>query len=159
MRKDLTQSKIISLLHDLDKRIKEHCQNHYFAEGRQQSSAIGLKKGKTGRHLIFLNRFPKTPGFTMPYSQISEQHGLDKKWINDGAKGFVDCLSPAFRRRLSPLDEGFENMEVFLISKPDLVTMKICAWRESDKEDIESLGISKADILIMEENLAYFWKT
>jgi hypothetical protein len=155
MRKDLTQSKIISLLHDLDKQIKEHCRI-IICGGAAAIVGYGLKR-ETGDIDIF-EPIPKNTGFYNAVSQISEQHGLDKKWINDGAKGFVDCLSPAFGRRLSPLDEGFENMEVFLISKPDLVTMKICAWRESDKEDIESLGISKADISIIEENLAYFGK-
>ncbi len=36
--------------------------------------------------------------------------------------------------------------------------MKICAWREADKEDIEALGISKEDLTIINANLAHVEK-
>jgi predicted nucleotidyltransferase len=155
MRKDLTQSKIISLLHDLDKGIKEHCRI-IICGGAAAIVGYGLKR-ETGDIDIF-EPIPKNAGFYNAVSQISEQHGLDEKWINDGVKGFADYLSPDYKKRLIPLNEGFENMEVFIISKADFITMKVCAWRESDKADIESIGISESDISIIKENIAYVEK-
>jgi hypothetical protein len=72
---------------------------------------------------------------------LSKSHSLDPKWINDGVKGFPDDLSPDFQKRLLSLNEEFENLHVFIISKPDLITMKICAWREADKEGYKELAV------------------
>ncbi len=36
--------------------------------------------------------------------------------------------------------------------------MKICAWREADKEDIEALGISQEDLTAINANLAHVEK-
>jgi len=33
--------------------------------------------------------------------------------------------------------------------------MKICAWRESDIQDIKSIGISKEDLIIIDENISH----
>jgi hypothetical protein len=86
-------------------------------------------------------------------SELSKSRGLSSNWINDGVKGFLDDLAPDYQTRLVPLQAGFRNLEVFIISKPDLITMKICAWRETDKEDIQALGISQGDLAIINANL------
>jgi hypothetical protein len=99
--------------------------------------------------------FPKNESFYKAVQDLSKIHSLDPKWINDGVKGFLDDLSPDFQKRLIPLNEEFENLHVFIISKPDLITMKICAWREADKADIEALGISREDLKVINTNLAY----
>jgi hypothetical protein len=152
MNKDLNQSRIIMLLQDLDKEIKEHCRI-VICGGAAAIVGYGLKRA-TGDIDIF-EPIPKSSGFYNAVSQISEMQGLDEKWINDGVKGFSDYLSPSYKNRLIPLNEGFENMEVFIISKADFITMKVCAWRESDKADVESLGISESDASIIKENLTY----
>lgn len=36
--------------------------------------------------------------------------------------------------------------------------MKICAWREADKADIEALGISHEDLKVINSNLAHVEK-
>jgi len=73
-------------------------------------------------------------------------------------KAFLDDLSPDFQKRLIPLNEEFKNLHVFIISKSDLITMKICAWREADKADIETLGISHEDLKIINTNLTHVEK-
>jgi hypothetical protein len=58
----------------------------------------------------------------------SKSHNLDPKWSNDGVKEFPDDLSLDFQKPLNPPNKGFKNLEVFIISKPDLIPMKICIW-------------------------------
>jgi hypothetical protein len=117
---------------------------------------IGMKR-LTG-DIDILEPFPKSASFYRAVKDLSKSHNLDPKWINDGVKGFLDDLSPDCQKRLIPLNETFENLHVFIISKPDLITMKICAWREADKEDFEALGISQEDLTIINSNLAHVEK-
>jgi hypothetical protein len=86
---------------------------------------------------------------------LLERNGLDPKCINDSAKGFVDYLSPEYKNRLIPLNAGFKNLDVSIISKADLLTMKICAWRESDMQDVTTIGISEEDLKIIKENIEH----
>jgi hypothetical protein len=140
MTKNLNGSKIISLLKELDRHMAEPCRI-IICGGAAAIIGYGMKR-LTG-DIDILEPFPKRASFYEAVKDLSRSHGLDPKWINDGVKGFLDDLSPDFQKRLLPLNEEFEKLHVFIISKPDLITMKICAWREADKEDIEALGISR----------------
>lgn len=155
MTKNLNGSKIISLLKELDSHVAEPCRI-VICGGAAAIVGYGMKR-LTG-DIDILEPIPKSESFYKAVKDISKSHGLDPKWINDGAKGFLDDLSPDFQKRLIPLNEEFENLHVFIISKPDLITMKICAWREADKADIEALGISKEDLTIINSNLAHVEK-
>ena len=152
MTKNLNGSKIISLLKELDRRVTGPCRI-IICGGAAAIVGYGMKR-LTG-DIDILEPFPKSPSFYKAAKDLAKSHSLDPKWINDGVKGFLDDLRPDFQKRLIPLNEGFKNLEVFIISKPDLITMKICAWRETDKEDIEALGISKEDLTIINANLAH----
>lgn len=155
MAKNLNGLKIISLLKDLDRSIAEPCRI-VICGGAAAIVGYGIKR-ITG-DIDILEPFPKSESFYKAVKDLSKSQNLDPRWINDGVKGFLDDLSPDYRNRLIPLSEGFENLEVFIISKPDLITMKICAWREADKEDIGALGISKEDLTVINANLAYVAK-
>jgi hypothetical protein len=155
MTKNLNGSKIISLLKELDRHVTEPCRI-IICGGAAAIVGYGMKR-LTG-DIDILEPFPKNESFYKAVKDLSKCHSLDPKWINDGVKGFLDDLNPDFQKRLIPLNEGFENLHVFIISKPDLITMKICAWREADKEDIEALGISKEDLTIINSNLVYIEK-
>jgi len=155
MTKNLNGSKIVSLLQVLDRNINEPCRI-IICGGAAAIVGYGMKR-LTG-DIDILEPCPKNESFYKAVKDISKSHGLDPKWINDGVKGFVDYLSPDYQKRLMPLRAGFENLEVFIISKPDFITMKICAWREADKEDVKALGISKEDLTIINSNLAYVAK-
>ena len=152
MTKNLNGSKIISLLKELDRRVAEPCRI-IICGGAAAIIGYGMKR-LTG-DIDILEPFPKNESFYKAVKDLSKSRSLDPKWINDGVKGFLDDLSPDFQKRLTPLNEEFENLHVFIISKPDLITMKICAWREADKADIEALGISKEDLTIINANLAH----
>lgn len=152
MTKNLNGSKIVALLQDLDSRIQEHCRI-IICGGAAAIVGYGMKR-LTGDIDIF-EPCPKSDSFYKSVKDLSDSHGLDPKWINDAVKGFVDSLSPDYQKRLIPLNAGFKNLEVFIISKPDFITMKICAWRETDKEDIKAIGISNDDIAVINTNLAY----
>jgi len=151
MPKDFNGSKIVSLLKDLDRNIKEPCRI-IICGGAAAIVGYGMKR-LTG-DIDILEPCPKSESFYKAVKDLAKSQGLDPKWINDGVKGFVDYLSPDYQKRLIPLRAGFANLEVFIISKPDFITMKICAWREGDKEDVKALGISKEDIAIINANLA-----
>jgi hypothetical protein len=155
MTKNLNGLKIISLLKELDRSIAEPCRI-IICGGAAAIVGYGMKRF-TG-DIDILEPQPKSESFYKAVKDLSKIHGLDPKWINDGVKGFLDDLSPDFRKRLIPLSEGFKNLDVLIISKPDLITMKVCAWREADKGDIETLGISQADLTIINSNLAYVAK-
>jgi len=155
MTKNLNGSKIISLLKDLDRHVAEPCRI-IICGGAAAIVGYGMKR-LTG-DIDILEPFPKSDSFYKAVKDLSKSNGLDPKWINDGVKGFLDDLSPDFQKRLLPLNEEFENLHVFIISKPDLITMKICAWREADKEDIKALGISKEDLTIINANLEHVEK-
>ena len=152
MLKDLNKSRIISLLQELDRNIKEPCRV-IICGGAAAIVGYGMKR-LTG-DIDILEPYPKSESFYRAVKNLSEIHGLDPKWINDAVKGFVDCLSPDYVKRLIPLRVDFSNLEVFIIGKPDFITMKICAWREADSEDVKALGISKEDLSIINANLAY----
>ncbi|MDD5673248.1 MAG: DUF6036 family nucleotidyltransferase [Chitinivibrionales bacterium] len=153
--KSLNSKSIISLLHELDGLLKEPCRI-IICGGAAAIVAYGLKR-LTGDIDTF-EHDPKTTDFFQEVKKIGEKHGLDPRWLNEGAKGYSDYLSPDFINRLVPIKHGFKKLDIFAISKPDFITMKICAWRESDKEDIKSLGVTKKDIAVIQENLAYLEK-
>jgi hypothetical protein len=155
MTTNLNGSKIVSLLKALDRSIHEPCKI-IICGGAAAIVGYGMKRF-TG-DIDILEPQPKSESFYKAVKELSKSHNLDPKWINDGVKGFLDDLSPDYQKRLLPLSEGFENLEVFIISKPDLITMKICAWREADKEDIDALGISKEDLTVINANLIYVAK-
>jgi hypothetical protein len=152
MNKIFNGARIISLLKNLDKRINSPC-SIVICGGAAAIVGYGLNRF-TG-DIDILEPFPKSETFYMSVKELLESSGLDPKSINDGAKGFVDYLSPDFRKRVIPLDAGFENLEVSIISKADFITMKICAWRESDMQDVKSVGITNDDLMIINENLAH----
>jgi hypothetical protein len=152
MVKNLNGSKILSLLKDLDGSMAESCRI-VICGGAAAIVGYGMKR-LTG-DIDILEPQPKRESFYKAVMDLSKRYSLDAKWINDGAKGFLDDLDPDFQKRLIPLSEGFKNLEVFILSKPDLITMKICAWREADKEDVEALGISKEDLKVINANLEY----
>jgi hypothetical protein len=150
--KVLNESKILYLLRDLDKRLDQPC-SIVICGGAAAIVAHGLKRF-TGDIDIFEPN-PKSKSFYNSVNDLIKSNGLDPSAINDGAKGFVDYLSPNYRQRLIPLNADFNNLKVSFISKPDFLTMKICAWRDTDIRDVVSLGISKDDLTIINENLAH----
>ena len=143
---------IISLLHELDDLANEPCRI-IICGGACAIVAHGLNR-LTGDIDIF-EPIPKTHDFYKHLKKIEEEHGFDSAWFNEGAKGFSDCLNPNYKKRLIPIDKDFKNLSVFAISKADLITMKLCAWREPDREDIISLGIKNEEMKIIKENVTY----
>jgi hypothetical protein len=152
MTKNLNGSKILSLLKDLDCNMAESCRIVICGGA---AAIVGYGMNRLTGDIDILEPQPKRESFYKAVMDLSKRYNLDPKWINDGAKGFLDDLSPDFQKRLILLTDEFKNLEVFIISKPDLITMKICAWREADKADVEALGISKEDLKVINANLEY----
>ena len=74
----------------------------------------------------------------------AEELGLASTWMNDGAKGFSDVLSPDFRRR-SRLVGTFAQLRVFAVSREDFILLKLFAMRVTDIIDVESLSPALTD--------------
>ena len=149
MDKILNQEKILSLLRQLDNRIDYPC-GIIICGGAAAIVGYGLKR-LTG-DIDILEPFPKHSSF---YKIVKELGNIDPNAINDGAKGIVSQLSANYRKRVTPLKAGFKNLDVSMIGKADFITMKICAWRESDIQDIRSIGISKEDLIVIDENISH----
>lgn len=151
-KQTLNGDTIVSLLLELDSLVKEPCRI-IICGGAAAIVAHGLDR-MTGDIDTF-EPIPKTHDFYQHIKRIGEEHGLDPAWFNEGAKGFSDCLDRRYKDRLVPIDRGFKNLSVYAIAKADFITMKICAWREPDKDDITRIGVTKEDMVIIEENIAY----
>lgn len=150
--RNLNESRIIALLKELDERMEEQC---LIVICGGAAAIVGYGMSRLTGDIDILEPHPRLNSFYKAVKEISTSHGLDSKWINDGVKGFLDDLDPSYRERLIPLNANFRNLDVLIISKPDLITMKICAWRETDREDIQALGISQDDLVIINKNLTY----
>ncbi len=83
MTKNLNGSKIISLLKDLDRLVAEPCRI-IICGGAAAIVGYGMKR-LTG-DIDILEPFPKSDSFYKAVKDLSKSHGLDPKWINDGAK-------------------------------------------------------------------------
>lgn len=154
-KQTLNGKKIIALLRELDKRINAPCRI-IICGGAAAIVAYGLKR-LTGDIDTF-EPVPKSPDFYKQIKKIEEAHGLDPGWFNESAKGFSDCLSPGYKKRLIPINRGFKNLEVYAIAQADFITMKACAWREADKDDISSMAVTKQDMAIIDENISSMHK-
>lgn len=155
MEQSFNGNKILSLLKELDREITKPCRI-VICGGAAAIIGYGLKR-LTG-DIDILEPSPKSQEFYQSVKVLLEKKGLDPKSINDGAKGFVDYLSPDYRKRVISLNAGFKHLQVSIINKADFITMKICAWRESDMQDVKSVGITKEDLTIINENLSYIAK-
>lgn len=152
MDKSFNGSKIIALLMELDQNITQPC-SVVLCGGAAAIIGYGLKR-LTG-DIDILEPFPKNRDFYASVEKLLKNKGLDPRAINDGAKGFIDYLHPDFRKRVVPLKAGLKNLDIYIISKADFITMKICAWRETDMQDVKSIGITRDDCAIINENLLY----
>lgn len=79
------------------------------------------------------------PRLRAAVADVGDDLDLPSDWVSDAAKGLADVLSPDFYQRLQPIDLQLENLRLYLLGRPDLVTMKIIALREQDLEDLEVL--------------------
>ncbi len=57
-------------------------------------------------------------------AQVAAERGWDPSWLNDGAKGFLHGHSTLTRVYNPP------GMQVYIPSIPQLLAMKLAAWRD-----------------------------
>lgn len=155
MNKRFDEKEIIRLLHELDNHIDEPCKI-IICGGAAIIAGFGIER--TTGDIDVLEVKPKNKSFFDSVKKIAENNELKQNWLNDGAKGYIDYLHPSYKNRLIPVNETFKNLSAFFVGKSDLITMKICAWRESDKEDVDALDATKEDLKIINENIEYFQK-
>jgi hypothetical protein len=155
MNKKFDEKEIIRLLHELDDYIDEPCKI-IICGGAAIIAGFGVERTTGDIDALVVD--PKNKSFFESVKQVAENNDLKHDWINDGAKGYIDNLQPSYIRRLIPVNENFKNLHAFFISKADLITMKICAWRELDKKDIDDLGVNQKDLKIINENIEHLSK-
>ncbi len=98
-----------------------------------------------------IQAIPKLSQLENAKKHIAEKFELSEDWLNDGAKGFIDFLPDDFTSRLISVKGGFKNLKVRVLSKVDLVIMKLAAFRPEDLMDVEIMGIGKKDIPVIQE--------
>ncbi|OGJ86910.1 MAG: hypothetical protein A2487_05845 [Candidatus Raymondbacteria bacterium RifOxyC12_full_50_8] len=134
---------IVSLLRELDQTLS--IQTQIIVCG----GAAGILVHGLERDTLDINILAGEP----PVAQLSKhiislanKHGLPEKWINDGAKGYIDYLPDDFRDRLIRLKATFKHIKVYALSRVDLIIMKLAAFRPEDIEDIVFLKPETKDI-------------
>lgn len=88
---------------------------------------------------------PKLSALTRELAQIAEEHGLPDRWLNDGARAFINVLPPDFRDRLVLIGE-FGGLRVSSVGRVDFILLKVFAMRAVDIQDVESLQPTAAEI-------------
>jgi hypothetical protein len=78
--------------------------------------------------------------------KIAEEYGLNKDWLNDGVKGFIDSNAP------TEIFMEIPGLVINTVSAEYLLSMKLLSARygEKDHDDIKFL-INKLDITSAEE--------
>jgi hypothetical protein len=155
MNKKFDEKEIIRLLHELDDYIDEPCKI-VICGGAAIIAGFGVERTTGDIDALVVD--PKNKSFSESVKLVAENNDLNHDWLNDGAKGYIDNLQPSYKRRLIMVNENFKNLHVFFIGKADLITMKICAWRESDKKDIDALGVNQEDLRVIKENIEHLSK-
>ena len=152
MNKRFDEKEIIRLLHEFDNNIDESCKI-IICGGAAIIAGFGIPRTTGDIDVLVVE--PKNKSFFESVKRVAENNDLKPSWLNDGAKGYIDYLHPSYKKRMIPVKENFKKLIAYFISKPDLITMKICAWRESDKADVVALGVKQEDLKIIEENIEH----
>jgi hypothetical protein len=145
------QKEIISLLHQFDQSLEKP------VEIVICGGAAGILMHGFDRSTLDIDIIESSPRLNEMRSalqQISEENNVSEKWINDGAKGFIDYLPDDFHSRLIPVDEGFHHLKASVLARPDLLMMKLVAFRPADLRDISLMDIDKEDVLIVKKAIA-----
>ena len=148
---DFGKNEIISLLKQFDRQLERP------VEIVICGGAAGILMHGFGRSTLDIDIIESSPRLNEMRSalqQISDENNVSPKWINDGAKGFIDYLPDDFHSRLTPVDEGFCHLKASVLAKPDLLVMKLAAFRPSDLRDISLMDINKEDLLIVKKVIA-----
>jgi nucleotide-binding universal stress UspA family protein len=76
---------------------------------------------------------------------VADQQGIAKGWLNTEAGLFVNAMPPAWENRR--VDIGtFGRLQVFAISRADLIAMKFYAHRERDLEHLAKIKITRDEL-------------
>jgi hypothetical protein len=83
---------------------------------------------------------------------VAELADLSPTWVNDAAKAWTFVLPPDFLDRL--VDVGlFDRLRVRALGRPDLILMKVVGGRPADREDLQRLAPSPAEIAFVTREL------
>lgn len=95
---------------------------------------------------------PKLTELMKVVDEIADELGQPERWLNDGARAFIDVLPADFRERLVPIG-SFGGLSVSAVSRMDFVLLKIFAMRAVDIEDLQALQPTAAEISFVREQL------
>lgn len=74
-------------------------------------------------------------------------------WLNPSIQTYRDALPPGYRARLVAVPR-MERLDVSLLSRPDVLAMKLYAGRPRDMQDILAVRPSAADLDFMQADIA-----
>jgi hypothetical protein len=80
---------------------------------------------------------------------------LPTHWLNSASEAFADALPSGWlRRRQFACTLG--RLQVFVISRVDLIAMKVIAGRAQDVEDLQAMNVTEQERTFVREHL-YNW--
>jgi hypothetical protein len=150
------KTELFNLLYELDSMLECHVEL-IICGGAAGILVHNFSRGTMD--IDILSSLPKLSVFKNACIKIAEKYGMSESWINDGAKGCVNYLPSDFEKRLIVLPGNFKNLSAFVLSRQDLLIMKLSAFRPEDIQDISYLDIVKDDAPILKkamEEIAIF---
>ncbi len=85
--------------------------------------------------------------------QVAEEMGLASNWLNSDVQIRLDALPDGWEQR-KVMGGLYDRLRVSVVSRPDLIAMKVLAGRDQDIEDLQAMRIRSDDVAFVESYLA-----
>jgi hypothetical protein len=96
--------------------------------------------------------FPDLAPVAPTIAQVGRELGLSELWLNDHAAAYHQFLPPDCRDRCHGYG-SFGSLTVSLLSRQDLIVMKLMAFRAVDLDDLDALGVTDQEAQFVNDEL------
>lgn len=90
--------------------------------------------------------------------QVAQEMELNTHWLNDGVKGYLEEVPSDFESRVHT-EPVAGNLVIQRLGRLDLMTMKLCAGREQDMADLETMSPSAEEIAFLRKQSSRIGET
>jgi hypothetical protein len=150
--KSLGRRQITAVLHHLDAQLVRPVRL-VIGGGACGILAYGFARSTGDIDIMASN--PKIGTFQQALNEVARHYGMRETWLNDATKGFISLLAPNPIRRAISLKEDFRFLKVSLLSRADIVTLKLARGEEVDMADISSLSMSRGEMSLIRRNIEH----
>ncbi|MBD3393071.1 MAG: hypothetical protein GF418_13215, partial [Chitinivibrionales bacterium] len=153
--KNLGKQQIAQVLHDLDRQLTKAVRL-FIGGGACGILEYGFQRA-TG-DIDVMGSVPKIGEFKTAIDNVAQHFQLSADWLNDSSKGYVGFLAPDPLKRALPFEDGFEHLQVLLLCRADIVTLKLARGEAVDVQDIAQLVLSNKEQEIIQRNVRFMSK-